>query len=131
MVTKSFDSRISINSIDYDVEYIDSDKVSIVNRYSRIRSFLTLDEFYKVKSQMSQAFKLMVGDAPQIKYDLPKMKGNQVNNIESNSQINNLLLLQSKAGRNDINNGQTTVEYTSNNGNSMNIIKQTSTKNVT
>jgi len=35
MVTKSFDSRININSIDYDVENIDSDKVSIVNRYSR------------------------------------------------------------------------------------------------
>ena len=81
---------------------------------------------------MNQAFKLMVGDAPQpIKFDLPKIKGNQINNIESNSQINNLLLLQSKAGKNEINNGQTSVEYTSNVGNSMNIIKQTSTKNFT
>ena len=81
---------------------------------------------------MNQAFRLMVGDAPQqVRYDLPKTKGNQVNNTESNSQINNILLLQSKAGRNEINTGQTTVEYTSNVGNSMNIIKQTSTKNVT
>jgi hypothetical protein len=81
---------------------------------------------------MNQAFKLMVGDAPQqTRYDLPKMVGNQANNIESSGQINNLLLLQSKAGRNDMNTGQTTIEYTSNVGNSMNIIKQTSTKNIT
>ena len=42
MVIKSFDSRININSIDYDVEYVDSDKVSIINRYSRLRKFITI-----------------------------------------------------------------------------------------
>lgn len=59
---------------------------------------------------MNRAFKLMVGDAPQLqKYEPPKMKGNQVNNIESNNQVNNLLLLQSKAGKNEINKGQSSV----------------------
>lgn len=52
----------------------------------------------------------MVGDVPQQqKYEPPKMKGNQVNNIESNNQVNNLLLLQSKAGKNEINKGQSSV----------------------
>jgi hypothetical protein len=59
---------------------------------------------------MNRAFKLMVGDVPQQqKYEPPKMKGNQVNNIESNNQVNNLLLLQSKAGKNEINKGQSSV----------------------
>lgn len=117
MVLAGFESRLNLNGIDYDVESSDqAGNVRLLEPYSRRTKVLNPQEFSRLRQQNEAAFLRTLGEE--------EGRRQAARSEEQASQLANLLLLQSKAGNNDLPN------YASNYASSLNVVKQTSTKSV-